>query len=76
MATPPVSERNASAIKRGTGLIPRISAIRTVTGAMRMTVVTLSRKSEATVVTVPKATKRSQGFPRVRFAVRIAIYSK
>ena len=74
VATPPVLDSRASAISNGMGLMPSISAIRIVIGAMRTTVVTLSRNRERTVVIVPRRTSRNHTLPRETFAVRIATY--
>jgi hypothetical protein len=76
VATPPTSERIASAMRSGIGEMASLSATRIVTGAMRTIVVTLSRNIETNVVTVPKATVSFQGSPRVAFAAATARYSK
>ncbi len=72
VATPPVLDNRASAMRNGTGETPRISAIRMVTGAMRTMVVTLSRNIDRIVVIEPRMTSRRHGLPPDRFAVYVA----
>ena len=54
VATPPVSDRIASAISGGIALIFILSHILMVIGAMRMIAVTLSITTEMRVVKVPR----------------------
>ena len=63
VATPPMSDSKASAISKGITRMPRVSAMRIVTGAIRTIVVTLSRNIESTVVVVPRAISKSHGRP-------------
>ena len=53
VATPPVFEKIARAISGGIGLISILEQILRVTGAIRIKAVTLSIKTEITVVKVP-----------------------
>ena len=63
-------------ISSGTGLMPRVWAIQMVIGAIRMMVVTLSRKSDKIVVTVPRVTISSQGLPFDQRPATMAAYWK
>ena len=54
VATPPVSERMASAISGGMALIFSLLQILIVTGAIRIMAVTLSITTEISVVKVPR----------------------
>ena len=73
---PPVFDNKARAINNGTTLMPKISPIRTATGAMITTVVTLSRSIESTVVTVPNKINKRIGLPLDERATKVATYWK
>ena len=75
-ATPPVSDRIASARSGGIGLIPIFLQIRKVIGAIMMMAVTLSITNERTVVKVPRYTMSRQGSPLLNFEALIATNSK
>ena len=63
VAVPPMFERKASAIRRGTGLIRNLSATRIVTGAIRIMTVALFNTMEITVVSPPRIASRRTGLP-------------
>ncbi len=72
VATPPMLDSSATAINSGSGVSPRISAMRMVMGTIRTTVVTLSRNMDRTTVAPPRINMSSQGFPLDRLPVRMA----
>ena len=76
VATPPVSDRIASAINGGIALIFILSHILIVIGAIRMIAVTLSITTEIKVVKVPKYTTSIHGSPFDSFVAFIATNSK
>ena len=71
-----MSESRAAASNRGTGVIPRISAMRIATGAISTIMVTLGSTVESKVVIVPNITTNSQGSPCDSFPATMATYSK
>ncbi len=75
-ATPPVSDRIASASNGGTGLISNLLQILKVTGAIMMIAVTLSMTRDSNVVKVPSRTINLQGSPLLILEALIATYSK
>ncbi len=65
VAVPPILEENISATKTGIGLTSRTEQIDIVTGTTNKTVVTLSRKAEATAVTMLRVIIILTGSPPV-----------
>ncbi len=76
VAVPPMLEASTSAISIGTAFTPSVSATTSVTGAISTTVVTLSRKAEATAVIRHSRISTRIGLPFAAFAERIAIQRK
>ena len=76
VAAPPMLEARTSAIRNGTGETPSRSHTSKVTGAINSTVVTLSKRAEATVVMSTSSTITRNGEPSARFAAQMATYSK
>jgi len=74
VAVPPMLEASASVMRNGTGSISNSSATSRVTGAKSSTVVTLSRKAEATAVTTAKMAMMAKGSPRAILAALTATY--
>ena len=75
VAVPPMLDANASASRKGTGVIPSRSHTEQRDRGDSSTVVTLSSSAEATAVTSTSRTNRRAGRPRASFAERIARYS-
>ena len=73
VAVPPIFEANISVIKYGTGSISSCLAMANVTGIIKITVVTLSRKALAIAVKTANATKIRIGLPPVCFSNSFAI---
>ena len=77
VAVPPMLEARISTMKKGMGLMSsRRRQTVYVTGPMRRTVVTLSRKAEQTAVMMEKTIMINQGLPLTIFADLMAMYSK
>ena len=75
VAAPPMLEARTSAIRNGPGLTPSRSQTSRVTGAISSTVVTLSKKAEATAVMSTSSTITRNGEPLARLAAQMATYS-
>ena len=76
VAVPPMFEASASAISSGAARTSSVRATTSVTGASSTTVVTLSRKAEATAVMAQRINSTRTGLPRATFTVRIASHWK
>src|SRR3990170_2928220 len=63
VAAPPILEASASEMRKGTALTRSDPATKIVTGAISTTVVTLSRKAEATQGFAPAELRRADGEP-------------
>ena len=57
VAVPPMLEARIKAMRKGSGLIPSLAVIKRVTGAINITMVTLSSSAEVTAVTSTKMTR-------------------
>src|SRR5918993_1096226 len=73
---PPMFDAMTCVSKNGIGEASRASAIRNVTGTMRMTVVTLSRKAERNAVTMASSMRMRPGRALPHWALFMARYSK
>src|SRR5512137_2708583 len=76
VAVPPMLEAIASVMRNGTTSSSRAWQMSIVTGAMRSTVVTLSRNADTTAVTVEKIAMIMKGCPFATLALLMAMYSK
>ena len=63
VAVPPMFDARMIAIRNGIGLILRLAAINRVTGAIKITMVTLSSIAEVTAVTITKIIMIRYGLP-------------
>ena len=76
VAAPPMFEAITCVSRKGIGEASRASAIRNVTGTMRITVVTLSRNAERKAVTRASRMRMRPGFALPHWALFMARYSK
>src|SRR4030042_3755340 len=75
VAVPPIFDAMASVMRNGTTSSSSAWQMSNVTGAIRSTVVTLSRNAETTAVTTENIAIIANGFPLATLALLIAIYS-
>ena len=73
VAVPPILDANISVIKNGIGLISNSFAITKVTGMIKITVVTLSRKADTIAVKNAREINMCLGDPFVIFSISLAI---